>query len=381
MTGPENTPNAIERELLKRGRGLQGKMNLGETVYINENPAIAEQVETFRYLFPFDSRLKYSSEGDIWILSYPPIVKSLSEDMFADLPSSKKQRKFAQRRWSNAQDIEKAIRMANHVAEAYEKDEGEVSKNTLGVVDLVKDLSYEYQKPGITETELTERAQETANTLVATKYANARKPEKLKIKNMLLAAGQKDVLQRINPSRSRMIISNAWIDLSKELIVNRIIGEKYRTMEWKLRQERDFERFCLEQTAARIDEIETIREGSPEFKRLLSELELFVYRYNSSDYVKAKPYSKVAAITRFLMFGNGQHAAFDDNGNIDRGGTNPDLQLLAKYIGKEEAQLYWGTPKFKELKPEEKIVRLRTIASSIHQTLEEGDLNLEKEAA
>lgn len=380
MAGPEKIPNAIEREVLKRGRGLQGRMNLEEVVYFNEAPAVAEQVEPFRNLFFFDDRLKCSPEGDVWILSYPPITKPVTEDMFPDLPPAKKPRKFVQRRWSNAEDIEKAIRMAGHVADAYEKGQGEAAQNTLGVVDLVKNLSYGYQREGITDEGREELAQETADTLVATKYANARKPEKVKIKNMLLAAGQKDVLQRINPSRSRMIISNAWIDLSRELIVNRIIGEKYRTMEWRLRQERDFERFCLEQTAARIDEIGMVREGSPESKRLLHELEVFVYRYNSSEYVKAKPYSKVAAISRFLMFGDGQQAVFDDNGRIDRGELNDDLTLLAKYIGKEDAQLYWGTPKFKGLKPNEKMTRLRTIAASIRQTLEEGDINLEKAA-
>ncbi len=378
MQRPEATNNAIEREVLKRGGGLQSRMALEDTFYIEERPEISELVAPYDYLFPFDNRIKHSPEGSLWILSYPPILKA-TEDMFPDLPPAKKPKKVSQRRWSNPDDIETAIRMSGHIADTYKPKEGEVAKDTLGVVDHVKQLSYDYQQPGITEVERENLATQTAEILVATKFANARKPEKLKIRNMLLHAGQRDSLARLNTSRSRIIISNAWIDLSRELIVNRTIGEKYRTMEWRLMQERDMERFCLEQTVARINALNGRRTSSPEFTRLRKDLELFVYTYNSSDYIRAKPYSNIAAISRFLMFGDGQKPAVDESGNVVTDEMNSDLKTLSRYIG-ADAGMFWGTRNFRTLTSDEQLRRLEAVGVAISQTLEEGANNLKKAA-
>lgn len=360
--------NRIERHILKQGGGLQAEMEFEPTIYMAENEERSREVAGLQNLLPFERRMRYDQQGDIFVRSSPP--KRTQPDMFPYIVRKKSPR-VAYVRWSKLGTIETAIRQASHIAEQYGKS-GETTKSTLTVVDTLKGLTQAYQQSNVDEEARLQLEVETAAILEQTGYANATKPEKQGIATQIVSAAKRDSKERINRSRSRLILSHVWIDVSRELIVGRKAGEKYSTLRELLLRERALERFCLEQTEERIENILSIRQGSPELEGLMRDLKLFVYTYNSGEYVKVKPYSRAAAITRFALFGDGQK-------QDDVTGISSDVRKLAQFLGMEEALRYSGAEHFTKLSPEAQRRRLRLVQNEIAEALEKGERDLYKE--
>lgn len=379
MSGETRKPEfALEREVLKRGKGLLRQMDDQAVLFVDSNIASSMEAESHDPLFPGDKRIRASLAGDIYFISYRST--SRMNALFVDLPEGN-DTKIEKVIWAKSTDVESGIRRSSHIAAKYEPGTGETILNIQEVIQRIHDLSQEYHRSGITEEERQKMAEETAEVLVRTGFANATKPEKVRIMDKVLAAGQRDVLQRINPPRSRMILSNVWIDLTKELIEGRYAKEKYKSIHAKLIRERELERFFLSQVHERINQIDEEREGSREIETEISDIQNFTHQYLNPNQIRVKPYSRAAAIVRFDLFGDGAAPAFDENGEVDRQKMNPHLTILSKYIGSDEAQIYKGTPHFKSLSIKDRISRLKGAAFTIEEALNEGEANLTQVAA
>lgn len=339
MPVKEGTPNNVERSVLK-GRmrsGLQQPL----VAIVSENPERSFQAQYLPRLFPTDDRVKWDNEGNVWIVSYR------SKDKVKDVDYE---------RWGIYKDVEAAIRGTGYVAEAYGKD-GERSTNVKNVITQVRDLSRSFQRPGITLLEINQMAQVAATTLVENNYDTAVKPEKQEVVKKIMEAVRVDKLDRVNPSRSRLILSHAWVDLIQELLIDQRIEDKYSALRSALIRSREFQRFLLEQAAAYLEDAVTLRRGDYEEARTIRELKIFARRYLSNHFINTKPYSRVAAKSRFL---------------IVHTGTQKEIGSLSGYIG-NDAEIYKGTPQLSQLDGRDRKKRLSQISTAIKEVLKEGE--------
>lgn len=348
---PPNKKHGIERKVLKRAGGMQGRLIDPTTVYVPENPVRHQEVwnKDTAFVFTTDDRVRHNKyTGDLFIKSYRNVNgKSLV-------------------RWSHPVDVEAGIRLADHVKEAYDSATGREVERTKGAISLVKDLSVDFQKPGLAPLDIQLMSEEAAATLAKLGFIDAVKEEKLDVVKKIMRAAALDSKTRVNGPRSRMILSHVWVDLIHELLVEKMTGNKYTSIKAKLIREREFERFVLDQTVSHIDE-QTQTSSSFEDRRSVLELKHFVAKYLSSDVVKLKPYSQVAAISRFLLMTTGTQAEFD---------------LLRKYIG-DKADAYRNTKPLTDpsLDRADKIIVLADVRKKIIECAEIGELFLHTETA
>lgn len=341
----------IETSVLKKraGRRLQHRVPDSKAFIVPEDPEKSEYVLQQPRLFPRDHRIRHNPEGEVFIVSYRGKAKKKEEQQ----PG-----KVSLIRWSRYSDIETAIRGAEHVRKKYDiPNNGEAIGNIRNVIDLVKDLSLELQQRGVTDIGMGLMSTKAGEVLLQNGYDTAVKPGKIKIFEQIMSATNLDSLDRVNPSRSRLILSHVWIDLIQELLVGRRVEEKYKTVREKLIRSREFQRFLLSQAAAYIDESVSQRTGHHEEERTTGELKTFAREYLSSHFINTMPYSQVAAVSRFL---------------IVHKGTPEEVITLSKYIG-EDAQMFEGTPRLSQLDGRERKRRLSQISILIKRVLKEGE--------
>lgn len=342
---PGPTPNNIERGVLKKRSGTALATRVfGNKPYIEpENPAKSREVRDLPSLIPNDHRIRFNPQGDVYIVSY----------------RKKPQETTPRSRWGKYKDIEAAIRGAGYVREAYGMGSGEEIGKVRKVIDLVKGLSSDLQKRGVTPLDMGLMAQDAAAALVKSGFDTAVKFEKRQILEKIMSATNLDRQNRVNPSRSRLILSHAWIDLIQELLVGQRIEDKYGSVRAKLIRSREFQRFLLSQAASYIEDAATLRRGDHEEGRTIRELKAFAQRYLSNQFINTKPYSQVAAVSRYLIMTTG---------------TPLEKQNLAKYIG-EDAVIYDVLP-MSRLTPELRKRRLAGIKGRIERVLEDGEVAL-----
>lgn len=338
---PGPNKHNIERGVLKKraGPGLQDRIFNGESSIEPENPDKSREVIGFPRLFSSDHRIRYNQEGDVFIVSY----RERGEGYLT--------------RWSTYPDIETAIRGAEHVREKYNIPNGEEIGKVRNVIGLVKDLSVNLQERGIAPLDMRSMAEYAAEALVQSGFDTAVKPKKIQIMEKIMSATDLDKRNRVNPSRSRLILSHAWVDLIQELLVGRRIEEKFGSVREKLIRSREFQCFLLSQAVEYIDEAVGQRTGHHEEERTIGELKTFARDYLSSQFINTKPYSQVAAISRFL---------------ITHTGTQEELIALSRYIG-DNAQIFEGTPRFSHLGGGDKKRRLLQISKAITGVLKDGE--------
>lgn len=347
MTRPEvATQNNVERHILKRAHGLQATLIDPSLVSVPENWARHEEVwgKNVDFTFPADKRVRHHKyEGKLFIKSYRKI-KNINRV-----------------RWSRLEDIEAGVRQADHIIDAYDPEGGKEVGKTKQVIELVKDLSKDFQQSGLTHMDIRLIAEKGALGLLQAGFINAQRSQRLEIADKITRAAQLDSKTRVNSSRSRLILSHVWVDLIRELLVGRVTEDKYTSIQAKLIREREFERFLLGQVVAHIDGLSGKTE-SFEDPRRLQEIKAFAREYLSPQMVKLKPYARMAAISRFLIVNTG---------------TAEELDALRKYIG-DEADMYAGTPALtsQNLSREERIRRLGGIKTMIEEGLEIGELFL-----
>lgn len=351
----------IERNILKRGGGLEGKMQGEQVFYVPSDEVKNRQVEELPPLLPFDRRIRVATTGELYVKSY--LTSKPINSPFADY-SGENYKSIQKVIWNESPDIENAIRRTEHIKTKYEPKTGEVIQGTKDVIGQIFELSDAFHQSGITEQQRIQMIENSASVLASAGFVNAKKPEKQEIVRKIMAAGSRDSLQRINPPRSRLILSNAWIDLTRELIVGRMVKEKYNGIHERLLRERQMERFLLKQTAMRLNEIKMTRDRSVERDQAFKDLSKFIYQYNSPEHIKAKPYSHAAAKVRFFRFGDG-----------DVENENNNLQTLKKYIG-DDYEAFRGMKKFDKLNTEEISKRLDDMNHEIQKAIDFGDENL-----
>lgn len=336
--------NKIERHILRRAGGMQGRLFDPD---IKANPEnVTRHAEVWRddvsYLFPGDDRVRWNTyTGELFL-------------------RSSRQRKGEQViRWSKPLDLENGIRMAGRVSESYDPKTGKEMLKIKDAIQLIKGLSQSFQKPGLRSLEMDAFAKEAVDRLSQLGFVSAVNAEKQKIAEQILKAGSRDVLNRVNPARSRLILSNVWVDLIHELLVGKVTENKYASVGAKLTREREFERFVLAQVTSHIEGL-LRTPTSFEDKKNIQDFKVFVRQYLGNDVVRLKPYAKIAAVTRFLVMNTGTKAEHD---------------LLKKYIG-EEAEMYYGTKPFTELSQKEREARLKGIRFIIQEELELAEILL-----
>lgn len=262
-------------------------------------------------------------------------------------------------RWSKPEDLEAGIRQADHVREVYDPKTGKEVEKTKLVISLVRDLSVHMQKEILFPLDIQLMAEKSANTLMQAGFIDAQKERRQEVVAKILKAASLDSQHRVNSPRSRLILSHAWVDLIRELLVSKMTENKYASIGAKLIREREFERFLLSQVASHIGLL-TQPGNSFEAARNIAELKFFVRQYLSKDIMRLKPYASLAATSRFLILNTG---------------TQDELNTLRNYIG-DKADMYYGTPPFTQLSFGDQTKRLGGIKKNIEQSLDIGELFL-----
>lgn len=331
--------NRIERHVLKARAGTaEERLNKKKADIEAKNRERDLEIGSHPRLFPGDYRIRHSPTGEVYVRTYR--TKEKIRPIWLPYP-----------------DIETAIRASEHIMEKYEIPDGNEIGKVRNVIGLVKDLSSELQQRGVTEIGMGLMSTKAGEVLAENRYDTAVGPGKKKILEQIMSATNLDSLDRVNPSRSRLILSHVWIDLIQELLVGRRVEEKYRTVREKLIRSREFQRFLLSQAAAYIDEAVSQRVGHHEEEMTTRELKTFAREYLSNHFINTMPYSRVAAISRFLIMHTG---------------TSEEVMALSKYIG-EDAQMFEGTPRLSQLDGRERKRRLSQISVAIKRILEEGE--------
>ncbi len=318
-----------------------------------ENPETDAFVQTLPRLIPFDSSMRSELDGSLWI----------GFDRQSQRPEDKGQIKRVLR-WSHAEDIDSGIRMLkNHIAMAYGKD-GESRGHVLTVVQQSNKILNRMQQSGITESELADLKNESAEALARSKFFTTYSPVKSRAATKTIAAVDKDILGRINPPRTRFMISKIREDLVRELFyADRIRGKNARRGV-ELVREREYERLCLETFKAETDELLQDRIGSGEFDDRVQFYLRRIHWVLSPRAIRVSPYSPLAAEIRFGLYATG---------------NDQEVALLAGYVGDEEAATIqdahedFDSPSISAFRKKE---ILEDMSGKVAQVLEQSNIRL-----
>lgn len=339
--------NKIERLILRRGKGLRQLMREEPALIVDENYARAEEARRLPFMYGTRNWAKSNNQGEIFIVQY------------------RNESDTVKRRQPKYQDIEHAIRGTGYVREEYERKYGEAGKKTRAVMAQVRAASRAFQQPGFTNKEVADIAVHTADTLVATGFANARDRNKKKIARDLLRAQGLDSLGRLNPSRNRLMNAHPYIDLERRLLINNETGTKYEILHNAFIRERALERTFIETAADYMERISELKSGIREpISRELPGLRDFAFDYLSPRAIRVAPYIATATAVRYLLIGH-----MDDT----------DFLRLEGYLGSEVARKFVGLKQFKYLTVPETQTRLKMSAGALRDVLEFGEENLMKE--
>lgn len=185
--------------------------------------------------------------------------KRIRTDIFDDLPKSIKVRELVYRKVDS--DVETAIRMQRHILKRFQLDPKEYGTESLTnevelarkVIERTDKLAFMYIRGKVTEKDLLRLAEQTEVFLEDVGLLDPEDPDKMIMREQLLKASEKDILDRINPMVARVRARSAYLAASRRLIVGGMVVRKYATNEQILIYERENIRWTLKTASTRLE--------------------------------------------------------------------------------------------------------------------------------
>src|SRR3989344_7616908 len=206
--GGNSKPFAIEGAVvLRTHRDIPGQIARERVIVIPENSIADFEARQLPNLGDF--RIRYNPKGELFIRSFREtgIQFELPESATTDQLGFDRV-EVIKARWPRLPDVETAIRYADHIAQNYDKKEGIETRSILGVHRVLRDVSEELQNPPEIRVPLSELEERVIQILVREGYDRAQSRDKLYIAREMLKAVQKDIQERENPSRTRLMLAN-----------------------------------------------------------------------------------------------------------------------------------------------------------------------------
>lgn len=299
-----------EKRILEGNRNIPQKMAAEKPDVEEENESKSNFVNRFPDLTVGDPRVKFNPfTGALYVLSY----RYGSNDG------------TVKRRYSTYSDIDVATRGMSDILAKNNKQDGEVVVNTRHVVKTMQELLSGFRNGTINKENLEQISQDTIDRLSQAKFQNADKSLKQELVKQLTLATQPDSRGRWNPLISRTRIASAWLKTTRELFVAKMVREKYSYLYVVLSNERDLERFYLEQGVKAIENVVSGGKDDKELYNSLRYLEGFFGKFFSPEEIKANPYRQAAIETNTMLFG------IRPQGREDR--------ILRRYLGADKTEI------------------------------------------
>ncbi len=268
-------------------------------------------------------------------------------------------REVVEKLWPRIPNVETGIRYTNHIADEYDKRNGQETLSIRTIHDAMRQVSLELQKPVGERIPWDELEQMVAAAIVKSGFDNARDTNKLGIKDAMLAAVKKDRLDRPNSARTRLMLAHLIPDLTKMRLRNQPKYNKYRYLESVLYKERARDRMPFEEFIRSVRELSAMDSKNHNRPILKNKIRHDAYQQMKPLRIKTAPYVQLGAVARFLMFGKK---------------TEEQQKLLAGYIGEDLARETVSVPVYSEFTTEEdQINRLIRVADYLEASLEEAD--------
>ncbi len=351
----EKRPSGLETEVLKQqNKTVPEKIAARKIEYVEENQIVSAEVSQTTFSFLNEASVRYNDFGKVFIQSFRATRKDklliISEKL------SPKDR-LVQVRYTPLASVEKAIHMADDIADSYDRKTGKESQSVTIYIKMLRELSLAFQDMSVTEEEFVKMAQEKLEEAESTGYGGARLEWKNRVFEGIVKAFQRDRKNRRNRGVSRMRAVHLYPITTEARLNNDKTHNKYRSISFKLNEERGRNRDCFADVLDLMADARSL--VGLEFSDKRDEILKFVYQHLDKSSIKFAPYSTAAAKARFLLLAK-----------------EGDTEKLAKYVGEDEAQDYKDRKEFKKMGQGDQKTRLAEVGAILELALIEGDNNL-----
>ncbi len=360
---PERPTDAIERAIvLQTHKDIPGKI-AGEKTITFPHDAMTN-AEIYQLPELGDPRIRHSEDGKVFVRRFSGKKIQVSLPNFSQRDElGFDSVSIAESLWMRSPDVETAIRQARHIADSYDRKTGSETLSLLGIHRAMRGIAIELQKTHTARVSMEELEELAAKALVENGFDNVRSTDKLLVKQIILNAVKKDRIGRDNPSRTRLMLAHLYPQITKMLLGNEQKANKYRYLEGVLYGERERDRFPFQQFSQEIKRLENMGERNKEAATLANTARRKMYSQIKPQRIHTSPYVQMGAQVRYLLFGKN---------------TDADINILAKYIGREKAEEAREIRTYYELNPLERRTRLLEISSVIDNALTLADSKLQE---
>lgn len=285
--------------------------------YTHETEAY-KRWQSFPSFFPWNPefRLKvrvHPHTGEVGIKSYRPKRRDApATDIIFDLkqkPGASVTRRAKDGGvvpvWSAFDSVETAIRATSHIAEKYDPAGGEQIGKIKNTREKIETLLARFRTQRFTLEDLQAIARETARFLADHGFVTAVKPVKQNIFEQSVQAAGPDSLGRVNSLISRTRLGSAWLKVVGEIIAADKAFEKYSRLFLLLNEERDHQRFYIEQGLSHMEELINEEVPSHRFENRLIMFfrDKYAAIYLNRERITAAPYRAPVAFALAFLFG------------------------------------------------------------------------------
>ncbi|OGK31126.1 hypothetical protein A3F29_00660 [Candidatus Roizmanbacteria bacterium RIFCSPHIGHO2_12_FULL_33_9] len=269
-----------------------------------ENPMVSDYAKRLPNLLD-DRRIRVDPfNGSIYIRSWRRTTRQKVDERQGKLFSDEENTdKVSLKRWNRYPDIESAIRSARYVVENYSPN-GKTSENLNTILVLVEDLFDGFTNGDITFDNLDEHIDYSLHVLEEAGLLRAQIPNRIELKQQILAALNKDKLGRGNILISRTRLAAATIKILEEKLIAGQTQEKYNyLLVSQLYVERMTERLFLDQVTTQAIRFLSLPENHRDLPQAEINLETFAKTFLDPERIKASPYRGPALIFLAYVFG------------------------------------------------------------------------------
>lgn len=360
--GITHAPNAIERAIvMQTHRAVPERLARERAIVIPHDPIADFEAHQLPALG--DYRMRYNNSGQIFIDRFNRTGIQIG---LPDFPSSVDlgfdSVEVVKRLWPCIPDIETAIRYTRHIADEYDRKEGQQTLSLMAVHKVIRDVSRELQKPADERPSWDELESRVLLTIDSERLDSARDTDKVELGKTMVSAISKDKMGRENSGRTRLKLAHLYPKITKMLLQNEHKHNKYRYLESVLYQERERDRVPFAELSNSVRILSSMNPRDREAVNLKKRIRQHAYRNLAPTKIRVAPYVQLGAVSRYLLFAKN---------------TPEDEKRLARYIGPELAKETAEAGSYYALRTDdEQLSRLIAIADYIDGSLEDADQKL-----
>lgn len=351
----ERRPNALETVVLKEhNKTVPEKMAVRSVEYREESEIVSGEVALTTYPFLPERSVRYSDMGEMFIQSFRSTRKDKLLTVSDKLTPKDKQVLV---RYTPVATLEKGIHMSDDIADNYDRRTGKESQSVTIYIKMFRELSLAFQDMSVTEEEFVAMAEKKLEEAESTGYGNARLEWKNKVFEQIVKSFQKDRKERRNRGASRMRAVHLYPITTEARINNDKTHNKYRSIAFKLNEERGRNRDSFADMLELISEANSL--AGFKFMDKRDEILKFAFHHLDRHSIKFAPYSNASAKARYLLLAK-----------------EGDIEKLAKYVGIAEAEEYKDRKEFGKMGIGNQKIRIAEVGALLELALIEGDRNL-----